>query len=77
MGNIDVVVVEDVEDILELISYNLRREGFNVSGYMSGEAGHAGIRNDVADIVLLDLMLPGIDGLEACRKIKSDLKFFA
>ena len=72
MSKMDVIVVEDDEDILELISYNLRREGFNVVGYLSGEEGLARIKNDAPDIVLLDLMLPGVDGLEVCKMIKSE-----
>ena len=64
------IVVEDDEDILELISYNLRREGFTVFGYLSGEEGLARIKRDAPDIVLLDLMLPGVDGLEVCKTIK-------
>ena len=70
MSNMNVIVVEDDEDILELISYNLRREGFTVFGYLSGEEGLARIKRDAPDIVLLDLMLPGVDGLEVCKTIK-------
>lgn len=66
----NVIVVEDDEDILELISYNLRREGFTVFGYLLGEEGLARIKRDAPDIVLLDLMLPGVDGLEVCKTIK-------
>lgn len=72
MSNMDVIVVEDDEDILELISYNLRREGLTVFGYLSGEEGLARIKRDAPDIVLLDLMLPGVDGLEVCKTIKSE-----
>ncbi len=72
MPKSNVIVVEDDEDILELISYNLAREGFSVSGYLSGEEGLAQIRKQRPDIVLLDLMLPGVDGLTVCKTIKSD-----
>ncbi|MEM7293037.1 MAG: response regulator transcription factor [Pseudomonadota bacterium] len=67
-----VAVIEDEEDILELIRYNLRREGYEVSGYSSGEIGVENVRNDPPNLVLLDLMLPGVDGLEVCKQLKSD-----
>ncbi|MEM7210102.1 MAG: response regulator [Pseudomonadota bacterium] len=71
MKNARVLVVEDEEDIYELIRYNLRREGFDVSGAESGELGLNSIESQLPDIVLLDLMLPGVDGLEVCRTLKS------
>lgn len=72
MKNISVVVIEDEEDILELIRYNLRREGFNVEGATSGEKGLNLIESTRPNIVLLDLMLPGVDGLDVCRRLKAN-----
>jgi two-component system phosphate regulon response regulator PhoB len=67
-----ILVVEDEEDIRELISYNLSREGFKVSAVASGEAALKAARDARPDLVLLDLMLPGLDGLEVCRQIKAN-----
>ncbi len=67
-----VLVIEDDKDILELITYNLEREGYEVTGVTTGEDGVDAARSDKPDLVLLDLMLPGIDGLEVCRRLKAD-----
>jgi two-component system, OmpR family, alkaline phosphatase synthesis response regulator PhoP len=66
-----VLVVEDEEDIRELVSYNLHREGYQVAGVASGEDALAAVAAKPPDLVLLDLMLPGLDGLSVCRKLKS------
>jgi two-component system, OmpR family, alkaline phosphatase synthesis response regulator PhoP len=67
-----IVAIEDEADILEVVAYNLKREGFEVSCMRDGEEGLTDIRRRQPDLVLLDLMLPGIDGLEICRQLKSD-----
>ena len=67
-----ILVVEDEEDIRELVRYNLVKEGYQVTAVASGEEGLAMTRSRQPDLVLLDLMLPGIDGLTVCRKLKSD-----
>ena len=66
------MVVEDEEDILELISYNLQKEGFRINGLDSGEKAIAAIKAELPDLIILDLMLPGIDGFEVCRRLKQD-----
>jgi len=66
------VVIEDEPDILEVIDYNLEREGFRVLGASDGEVGLELARSENPDVVLLDLMLPGLDGIEVCRRLKSD-----
>ncbi|MDY0213307.1 MAG: response regulator [Desulfuromonadaceae bacterium] len=65
-----ILVVEDEEDILALIHYNLTREGYRVLTATSGEQGLEIARLHEPDLVILDLMLPGIDGLEVCRELK-------
>lgn len=65
-----IVVVEDEPDILEILSYNLKREGFDVSTALNGTDGLRVIQQVIPDLVLLDLMLPGLDGLEICRELK-------
>ncbi|MFQ5715861.1 MAG: response regulator [Nitrospinales bacterium] len=67
-----IVVVEDEEDILELVRYNLVKEGFEVSCVMSGEDAIKTVRSELPDLVVLDLMLPGVDGLEVCKTLKND-----
>jgi len=67
-----IVVIEDEEDILEVIAYNLKREGYEVITSTSGEDGLEKIEKSSPQLVVLDLMLPEIDGIELCRKLKSD-----
>ena len=67
-----IICVEDEQDIRELIEYNLRREGFEVETAANGQVGLDKIRRLGADLVLLDLLLPGLDGLEICRRLKMD-----
>lgn len=69
-----ILAVDDEEDILELIRYNLEREGCIVSCVETGEACLEKVRSSPPDLVLLDLMLPGVDGLSVCRILKSDAK---
>lgn len=70
MSKSTIVVVEDEEDIYEVVRYNLEKEGFHVHGAFSGEIAQQKIKVHHPDLVLLDLMLPGISGLDLCRKLK-------
>lgn len=72
MANEHVLVVDDEPDILELVRYNLVKEGFAVTCVASGEAALAATHTKLPDLVVLDLMLPGVDGLEVCRRLKGD-----
>lgn len=72
MTQAKIVVVEDEADILEVMEYNLRREGFRVLSARDGEEGLELVRREAPAMVLLDLMLPGIDGVELCRRLKGD-----
>lgn len=72
MGKAKVLVIEDEKDILELIRYNLAREGYQVTTADSGEKGLKAAKSKPPDVIVLDLMLPGMDGLEVCRLLKSD-----
>jgi two-component system phosphate regulon response regulator PhoB len=69
-----VLVIEDDADIRELARYNLAREGYDVIEAPSGEEAVKLAQKQNPDIILLDLMLPGIDGLEVCRLIRADAK---
>jgi two-component system phosphate regulon response regulator PhoB len=69
-----ILVVDDEEDILELLTYNLEREGYQVTGALSGEDALRKIKTMTFDLVILDLMLPGMDGLEITKSLKNDQK---
>jgi len=69
-----ILVVDDETDLVELISYNLKKEGFSVDSAFDGETALARIRKDRYDLVVLDLMLPGIQGMELCRMLRNDPK---
>ena len=69
-----ILVVDDEEDILELVRYNLEREGFQVTCAESGEKAMERTRQEAPELIVLDLMLPGIDGLEVARRLKQDQK---
>jgi two-component system alkaline phosphatase synthesis response regulator PhoP len=68
----NVLIVDDEEDILDLIEYNLAREGFDTVRVKTGEDALKAIRQVRPDAVILDLMLPGVGGLDVCRIIKDD-----
>jgi two-component system phosphate regulon response regulator PhoB len=72
MAHENVLVVDDEREILELVKYNLEREGYRVTVVTSGEDALAATRRKMPDVVVLDLMLPGVDGLEVCRRLKAD-----
>jgi two-component system phosphate regulon response regulator PhoB len=72
MAGETILVVEDEEDILELLRFNLAREGYKVVTATDGAKGLAAARDRIPDLILLDLMLPGLDGLEVCRQLKKD-----
>lgn len=70
MSREKILVVDDEEDIIELVRYNLVREGYTVICASSGETALSSATSDPVDLILLDLMLPGIDGLEVARRLK-------
>jgi CheY-like chemotaxis protein len=72
MSKAKILVVEDEEEILELITYNLSREGYDVHAVRSGEEALKLIQSKTPDLMLLDLMLPGVDGLEVCKTVKGN-----
>lgn len=72
MSREKILVVDDEDDILELVRYNLQKEGYELHGVTSGEAGIQKAKSLAPDLILLDLMLPGMDGLQTCRVLKSD-----
>jgi len=67
-----ILIIEDEEDIRELVRYNLAREKFSVTEAESGEAGLELVSQEPPDLILLDLMLPGKDGMQVCRELKEN-----
>jgi len=72
MSNERILVVDDEEDILELLRFNLTREGYDVSVAASGEQAIDITRKELPHLIVLDLMLPGMDGLEVTKALKKD-----
>ena len=69
-----ILVVDDEPDLVELVSYNLKKEGFKVSTAPDGEEGLEKARKGAFDLIILDLMLPGIQGVELCRMLRNNPK---
>ncbi len=67
-----ILVIDDEKDIVELVSYNLKKEGFAVDTAYDGETALKMIRSTPYELIVLDLMLPGVQGLELCRIIRND-----
>ena len=67
-----ILVVDDEEDLLELIRYNLAKEGYRVSCVGTGEDALREARGNPPDLIVLDLLLPNVDGLEVCKLLKND-----
>jgi two-component system phosphate regulon response regulator PhoB len=67
-----ILVIEDELDILEVIEFNLSREGYDVICASNGEEGLRKVREKQPHLVLLDIMLPGLDGIEVCKRLQAD-----
>lgn len=74
MAKENILVVDDEADILELVRYNLSREGYRVTVASTGEEALKKISLEGADLIVLDLMLPGMDGLEVTRRLRANTK---
>jgi two-component system, OmpR family, alkaline phosphatase synthesis response regulator PhoP len=72
MAEQTILVVEDEEDVVELLRYNLARNGYRVEAVTTGPDAVSRAGTLQPDLILLDLMLPGMDGLEVCRTLKKD-----
>jgi phosphate regulon transcriptional regulator PhoB len=69
-----ILIVDDEPDIVELVSYNLKKAGFSVSSAADGEEALTSVRGGRFDLIVLDLMLPGIHGMELCRILRNNPK---
>jgi len=67
-----VLVVDDEQDILDLVRYHLEREGYQVVGCRDGKAALDLVSWERPDLVILDLLMPRVDGLEVCRRLRQD-----
>ena len=72
MAKPKIIIVEDDPDILELLHFNLEKEGYQTFRTENGEQAVILAQKQSPDLILLDLLLPGIDGLEVCRRLKRD-----
>ncbi len=70
----NILIVDDEPDITELLSYNLKKAGFTVAGASDGEEALAQVRDGRFDLIVLDLMLPGIHGMDLCRILRNNPK---
>jgi two-component system OmpR family response regulator len=70
-----ILVIEDDDDIARMLALNLRAEGFEVATEASGEGGLASLQREPPQLLILDLMLPGIDGLHVCRKVRESTDY--
>jgi phosphate regulon transcriptional regulator PhoB len=67
-----IVIIEDEADIVEMVRYNFRKEGFEVDSYSRGKEGLEALRRNPPDLLLLDIMLPDQDGLTICRQLRAE-----
>ena len=72
MSKQTILVVDDEQDLLDLIEYNLRQEGFNVLKAENGKDGIQAAKEYMPDLVLLDIMMPQMDGIEVCDRMRED-----
>jgi two-component system phosphate regulon response regulator PhoB len=67
-----ILVIDDEKDLIELVRYNLEKEGFDVIAATDGQAGLEVVKKHRPDLVILDLMMPGVDGLQVCQRLRTD-----
>jgi two-component system phosphate regulon response regulator PhoB len=67
-----VLIIDDEKDLIELVRYNLEKEGFDVIAATDGQAGLEVVKKHRPDLVMLDLMMPGLDGLQVCQRLRAD-----
>ena len=72
---VSILIIDDEEDIRELLKYNLKKEGYLVEVAENGEVGLALMKELKPDLIILDVMMPGMDGIEVCDAIRSTQGF--
>jgi len=73
--NLSILIADDDPDIIEFVTYNLSREGYEVTSTNDGATAIQLAKNQVPDLIILDVMMPGMDGIEVCRELRSNSKF--
>lgn len=68
--DVNILLVDDERDILEILSYNLAKEGYLITTVQSGEEALDKVRKKTPDLIILDLMMPGINGIETCKRLR-------
>lgn len=71
MASRKILVIEDDRPLSEIISYNLKQHGFQVTTAFDGQSGLSAVLHQPPEIILLDVMLPVLDGIEVCRRLRS------
>lgn len=74
MSRKTVLIIDDEKDLTELVRYNLEREGFDVIAATNGETGLDIALRHTPDVLVLDVMMPGLDGLDVCRRLRADAR---
>jgi two-component system alkaline phosphatase synthesis response regulator PhoP len=72
---VKILIIDDEEDIRELLSYNLKKEGYSIQTAENGEKGLAQLKEFKPELVILDVMMPGMDGIEVCDAIRNSPGF--
>lgn len=75
MQNKKILIVDDEPDIIEFLTYNLKKEGFDVISATNGKMGLEIAKKEIPDLVVLDIMMPQMDGVEVCRRLRQDADF--
>ena len=73
--NKKILIIDDEQDILDLLSYNLKKEGFQVCLSKTSDEGIDLAKTEAPDLIILDIMLPGTDGIETCQKLRECPQF--
>ncbi|MFN0118822.1 MAG: response regulator transcription factor [Elusimicrobiota bacterium] len=69
-----ILIIEDEKDLVKLLKYNLEKEGYRIVAVHDGEAGLTAFRKEKPDLIILDVMLPKLDGFDFCRMVRQDSK---
>jgi two-component system, OmpR family, alkaline phosphatase synthesis response regulator PhoP len=67
-----IIIIEDEKDIVELVRYNLKKQGFEIQAFLRGKDGLEYLKRNAVDLILLDILLPDMDGFEICRRVRAD-----
>src|SRR5438874_10744933 len=67
-----ILIIDDEKDLIEMVRYNLDKEGYDVISANDGQTGLEIAQRHKLDLIVLDLMMPGMEGLEVCRRLRSD-----